>query len=179
MTRAFCLDTWRIIHFTREFSSCMWPCHVSVHLREFFLQQSVSFKFVDPALHFSKVYFFFFEHFILHFLGSLLQELYGLLSGQEHASPCRRLGFIPWVRKNPWRRKWQPTPVFLPGESHGQRSLSGSSSWGHKESYMTKWLSMHVLPQGHYMYLYSRFLLSLINVYNFYNCKILCRCKMS
>ena len=37
------------------------------------------------------------------------------------------------VRKIPWRRKWQPTPVFLPGKSHGQRSLVGLSSWGHKE----------------------------------------------
>ena len=38
------------------------------------------------------------------------------------------------VGKIPWRRKWQPTPVFLPGESHGQRSLVGYSPWGHKES---------------------------------------------
>ena len=41
--------------------------------------------------------------------------------------------FDPWVRKIPWRRAWQPTPVFLPGESHGQRSLVGYSPWGHKE----------------------------------------------
>ena len=41
--------------------------------------------------------------------------------------------FDPWVRKTPWRRKWQPTPVFLPGKSHGQRSLEGYSAWGHKE----------------------------------------------
>jgi len=34
----------------------------------------------------------------------------------------------------PWRREWQPTPVFLPGESHGQRSLAGYNPWGHKES---------------------------------------------
>ena len=40
--------------------------------------------------------------------------------------------FSPWVRKIPWRRAWQPTPVFLPGESHGQRSLAGYSSWGHR-----------------------------------------------
>ena len=46
-----------------------------------------------------------------------------------------RHGFDPWVRKIPWRRKWQSTPVFLPGESHGQRSLAGyiqfmgSQSW--------------------------------------------------
>ena len=37
-----------------------------------------------------------------------------------------------WVEKIPWRRKWQPTPVFLPGESHGQRSLVGYSPWGCK-----------------------------------------------
>ena len=39
----------------------------------------------------------------------------------------------PWVRKIPWRREWQPTPVVLPGESHGQRSLEGYSPWGRKE----------------------------------------------
>ena len=38
----------------------------------------------------------------------------------------------PWVRKIPWRRKWQSTPVFLTGESDGQRSLAGYSPWGHK-----------------------------------------------
>ena len=39
----------------------------------------------------------------------------------------QEMGFNPWVRKIPWRRKWQPTPVFLPGKSHGQRSLVGYS----------------------------------------------------
>ena len=38
--------------------------------------------------------------------------------------------FDPWVRKIPWRRAWQPTPVFTPGEFHGQRSLVGYSPWG-------------------------------------------------
>ena len=42
-----------------------------------------------------------------------------------HETACRRPGFNPWVRKVPWRWKWQPIPVFLPGESHGQRSLVG------------------------------------------------------
>ena len=46
--------------------------------------------------------------------------------------------FDPWVRKIPWRRKGQPTPVFLPGKSHGQRSLVGHSPWGCKESDMTE-----------------------------------------
>ena len=45
--------------------------------------------------------------------------------------------FDPWVGKIPWRRKWQPTPVLLPGKSHGQRSLVGYSPWGRKESDMT------------------------------------------
>ena len=53
---------------------------------------------------------------------------------------CRRSGFDPWVGKIPWRRKWQPTPVLSPGESHGQRSLVGYSPWGHKESDMTEGL---------------------------------------
>ena len=42
---------------------------------------------------------------------------------------ARRHRFCPWVRKIPWRRKWWPTPVFLPGKSHGQRSLASYSSW--------------------------------------------------
>ena len=68
----------------------------------------------------------------------------GGASGKEPASQCRRtkrLGSNPWVGKIPWRRKWQPTPVFLPGESHGQRSLAGYSPRGCKESDTTEQLS--------------------------------------
>ena len=46
--------------------------------------------------------------------------------------------FDPWIGKIPRRRKWQPTSVFLPGESHGQRGLVGCSSWDHTESDMTE-----------------------------------------
>ena len=46
-----------------------------------------------------------------------------------------------WVGKIPWRRKWQPTPVFLPGKSHERRSLSGYSSWDHRESNTTQQLN--------------------------------------
>ena len=62
-----------------------------------------------------------------------------------------RPGFDPWVGKIPWRRKWQPTPVLLPGESHGQRSLVSYSPWGRKESdttslslfcYIAQWFSL-------------------------------------
>ena len=43
---------------------------------------------------------------------------------------CQRCSFNPWVGKIPWRRKWQPTPVFLPGKFHAQRNLTGYSPWG-------------------------------------------------
>ena len=64
------------------------------------------------------------------------QGFLGGASGKEPACQCRRLkrhGFDPWVKKFPWRRAWQPTPVFLSRESHGQRSLAGYSPWGCKE----------------------------------------------
>ena len=48
-----------------------------------------------------------------------------------NAGECRRRGFDPWLGNIPGRRMWQPTPVFSPGESHGQRSLVGYSPWGH------------------------------------------------
>ena len=51
---------------------------------------------------------------------------------------CKKPGFDPWVGKIPWRRAWQPTPIFLPGKSHGQRSLAGSSPRYHKESDTTE-----------------------------------------
>ena len=63
------------------------------------------------------------------------------VSGEELFCQFRRLQrlrFDPWVGKILWRRASQPTPVFLPGESHGQRSLVGYSLWGHKESDTTE-----------------------------------------
>ena len=62
--------------------------------------------------------------------------LHNWLSGEESTCQCRRLrrqAFYPWVRKIPWRRKWQPIPVFLPGKFHGQRSLADHSQWDCKE----------------------------------------------
>ena len=66
--------------------------------------------------------------------------------GKEPACQCiKHKGhrFDPWVRKIPWRRAWQPTPVFLPGKPHGQRNLAGYSPWGRKEMDTTEQLSMH------------------------------------
>ena len=56
----------------------------------------------------------------------------GQLSGKESTCQCGRRGFKTWVRKIPWKGKWQPTPVFLGGKSHGQRSLVGYSPGVHK-----------------------------------------------
>ena len=61
---------------------------------------------------------------------SWLQSLSGGASGKDPACHCRRHKkpwFDPWVKMIPWRRKWQPSPVFLPGEFHAQRSLAGYS----------------------------------------------------
>ena len=52
--------------------------------------------------------------------------------GKEPTCQCRRCGFDYWVGKTPWRRKWQPTSLFLRGKSHGQRSLEGYSPCDHK-----------------------------------------------
>ena len=65
----------------------------------------------------------------------------GGTSGKELTCQCRkhkRLRFDPWIGKIPWRKAWQPTPVFLPGESHGQRNLVGYSTKGCKESDTTE-----------------------------------------
>ena len=79
---------------------------------------------------------------ILKYYGSFLHSIRdsmgspGSTSGKESACQCRRhkgRGLDPWVGKIPWRRKWQTTPVFLPGKLHGQRSLAGFSLWGRKE----------------------------------------------
>ena len=58
--------------------------------------------------------------------------------GKVSACNAGDLDLIPGSGRFPWRRKWQPTPVLLPGKFHGQRSLVGSSPWGHKESDTTE-----------------------------------------
>ena len=72
------------------------------------------------------------------------------LRGKESTRQCKRCRFNPWVGKNLWRRKWQPTPVFLLREFHGQRSLVGYRPWGRKESDTTEQLSTctHVLRRA-------------------------------
>ena len=66
-------------------------------------------------------------------MGRFIHSFLGGSDGKEHARQCRRPSFDPWIRKIPWRRKWQPTPLFLPGEFNGQRSLMGYSPGDRKE----------------------------------------------
>ena len=83
-------------------------------------------------------------------------------SAKEHACQVRtrkRDGLDPWVGKIPCRRKWQPTPVLLPGEAHGQRSLVGCTPWGHKESGMTDLLTLTYLLKGIKMLIFLECLL--------------------
>ena len=68
----------------------------------------------------------------------LIIGLPGGSAGKEPTCQCRRHKFDPWVGKILWRRKWQPTPVFLSGKFHGQRSLVSYSPWDRKESDTTE-----------------------------------------
>ena len=80
----------------------------------------------------------------IYSLVSLVTFIAGLpwwLSGKESACQCRRCGFDPWVRKIPWRRKWQPTAVFLPGESPWTEEPCGATTHGVSEWDMTWWLN--------------------------------------
>ena len=85
---------------------------------------------------------------------SFCKQLVGIprwLSGKEFTCQCRkhqRCRLNPWVRKIPCRRKWQSTPGFLPGESHGQRSLLGYS---HKKRDMTEQLSTYTRASNSYI----------------------------
>ena len=78
-------------------------------------------------------------------IGYPLQYSWASLEAQMVKNPPAMwvTGFDPWVGKIPWKRAWLPTPVFLPGEFHGQRSLVGCSPWGCKDSDTTGLLSTH------------------------------------
>ena len=95
--------------------------------------------------HFPSTVFLIGQDEVLLVSKSGCQGLPRWLGGKESAYLCRRCrrhGFNPWVGKIPWRRAWQPTPVFLSGRSHGPRSLSGCSPWGRKELNTTEGLSL-------------------------------------
>ena len=78
------------------------------------------------------IYFFEARQSSIFFPAVLILGLPWWLNGKESTCQFRRCRFNTWVRKIPWRRKWQPTLVFLPGKPHWQRSLVGYSPRGHR-----------------------------------------------
>ena len=77
-------------------------------------------------------WFLFFSLLIRGFQRTVVKNLPAKLGNTRNG------GFNPWLVKIPWRRKWQPTRVFLPIKSHGQRSLAGYSPWGYRYDWATK-----------------------------------------
>ena len=85
------------------------------------LNRPYHFSPIDKNL--DNFFFFMFIQSVLSFLGEPVVK---------NSPQCRRYRFDPWVWKNPWGRNWQPTPVLLPGKSHGQRILASYSPWDRK-----------------------------------------------
>ena len=83
-----------------------------------------------------KLWLFIFFHHLMGFPGG---------SVVKNLPAVQETRFDPRAGKIPWRRKWQPIPIFLPGKSHGQRSLVGYSPWGWKESNTAEWITLHHL----------------------------------
>ena len=88
-------------------------------------------------------------HELNFFIFSCKPALHFLLVAQmvKNWLHCRRPRFCPWVGKIPWKREWQPTPVFLTIEFHGQRSLVGYSPWSRKELDTTEQLTQWNITQ--------------------------------
>ena len=114
------------------------PAHIS-------LSESVSWELCSSDAYKWKTQTYIYIHihrtYIHLFIYMYIYSTSGFPGGsevKETACQCRRPRFNPWIRKIPRKKEWQPTPVFLPGESHGQRSLVGYSPWGHKKSNMTE-----------------------------------------
>ena len=106
---------------------------------------SVTFGSSQDTVHFFLSLLYLLQCFVVRELCCYYFKNIGGFPGNPHGNEstyqCRRCkwcGFYPWVEKIPWRRPWPPIPIFLPGESHGQRSLVDYSPWGCKESDTTE-----------------------------------------
>ena len=109
----------------------------------------------------------------------LLTRSSGGANGKESTCQCRRSRINPWVGKIPWKREWQPTPVFLPGKSHGQRSLVSYTlwicrvrhDWAHTD-FISFWLiypsSISFCKNNMHIFSYSLNFLLESKYYNFY-----------
>ena len=121
---------WIVKFFLLSFSPLSYPFlfpFIQKKISIFICFQVLFFNFLcDPLAFFTML-------FSLHRASLLVQRVKNTNAGR-----CKRCVFDPWVGKIPWRRAWQPIPVFLPGESHGQRSLVGCRLWGRTESDTTE-----------------------------------------
>ena len=88
----------------------------------------------------------------------------------ETEKSSQKRGLLYDKRKIPWRRKWQPTPIFLPGKSHGQRILADYSPWGHKDSDTTEHALTHIKNCSDCAVCYISFLA--LNNFPLYGCTI-------
>ena len=85
-----------------------------------------------------------------------------------NAGEARDMGSTLGSRKIPWKRKWQPTPVFLPGESHGQRSLAGYRPWGCKEWDAAEHAHTQFVSSNPRLLIYPALLSPLVTMFVFY-----------
>ena len=121
-----------------------WYCQIFNNLMDL---TSISF----PKLVFASENIFLTYYILICFCYHIFLCTY---SGKESPCQCRKLRFDPWVRKIPWRRKWLPIAVFLPGKSHGQGSLAGCSPWNCNELDTTEPLNKtkQKLAAGSFLY---------------------------
>ena len=124
-------------------------CFLSISLRS-------KYDFIYDFLEFPYVYHIYiytYHTYLFHICVCVCVYIYSWTSlvaqMVKNLPAVQRPGFNPWVGKTPWRRKWLPTLVFLPRESHGQRSLEVYSPWSHKMSDTTEWLSLHFTSYIH------------------------------
>ena len=137
------ISCWRKTNICELPYNLLWPL---VCMLSFCLDGSAvrpPFSFLSKiVIHYLLIHLLFFPRACNEYLLCYIPGFPGGASGKEPACQCRRCkrhGFDPSVRKMPWRRAQQPTPVFLPGESHGQRSLADyNSPWSCKELDMTE-----------------------------------------
>ena len=113
---------------------------------------SLIFNFISEVLSCSFVWKVFFHLLICLILCVCICVLDilgfpGYSDGKESSCQCRRPRFNPWIRQIPWRREWQPTPVFLSGKFHGQRILMRYSPCGHKASDTIEWLTLSLFTR--------------------------------
>ena len=120
------------------------------------LQYCVSFRCTAEWFSYISIIF----QIIFHGLPSYLSQFARI------CLQCRRPKFNSWVGKIPWRRKWQPTLGFLPGDFLGQRSLEGYSLWDGKDSDMTEWLTLFTWQSCRFSHHFHPFWITKANTVN-------------